>query len=969
VLKLKTLFRQIRRHGKAIVFIDEIDSMGSRRQGDKGFGGMADMNMTLNTLLTEMDGFHGSEMMVIGATNNDAGLDPALMRAGRMDRRIYFQAPDPEERKELFKYYLGKVAVGNDIDFEELAKLTSNYSPAEIASAVNEAALICVRPGGPGKVTMAVLEQALNRASVGLERSLCGSGVEYGTGDAHVRLNDVIGIDEVKQDILEVIDFLKHGDALRKIGAKVPKGVLLIGPPGVGKTMLAKAMANEANVPFFGMSASFFSSKYVGEGADRIRALYSQARKSPAAIIFIDEIDAISGTSNEAGNNRTSELQQLLIELDGFQQSNVITVGATNNETNLDPAFMRSGRFDRKAYVGLPDAEARKKIFVKYLAGIKMKAYPDLEKIGQQSVNFSGADIAACVNEAAIIAVRKGKDHVEESDLEEAIDRLSVTAGHKLNTHGMNLSRVPDLDVKLEDVKGIDEAKAEAAEVVAFLKNAEKIRSTGLKAPKGVLLVGPPGTGKTMLAKAIANEAGVPFFSLSGGDFQSMWAGVGANRIRAVYEQARRGGKPCIVFIDEIDAIGGKRGIDRGGGAVQDSNKTLNQFLVELDGFGKHKVLTIGATNNEDMLDRALLRPGRFDRIIEVPMPRLDGREAMFLHYLKDVEIDATVQPLEIARMTVWRTGADIANIVNEAGLFAIRDGRTKVSQVDLVKAVQRNSFGMSYSRQVLLEDLVATAWHEAGHALVAYYRNKRDRIQIVTVVPSSGALGYVWYVDKNDRDSHKTREECLTRIEIALGSYVAEKIHMGTTEGGVIQDLKNAADMASTMVREFGMGKFKFNTAVAFGGRHQDYISDRDASDETKREIELEIKEIIDQCMKNVEELLHSHRRELELIATGLVEKETLYYRDLVAILEPQRSQSDIDSELAAMGERKLVGRQAYVGINSLILGGGSSTGGNGGGSTGGNGGSSNNQSSNASGRTDGSNDFSPPTDKPSEP
>lgn len=947
-LKMKELFKKLRSHGKAILFIDEIDSIAMRRQQDKGMGGVADMNMTLNTLLTELDGFKASEIILIGATNNDGILDPALMRAGRMDRRIYFQPPDPAERQALFRYYLSKVNADREISFEEIAKLTSNYSPAEIATVVNEAALISQRRGEPGKVTNQVLEKALTRVSVGLERGVMNSNFSMGTVDGKVRLDDVIGIDDVKQDVLEVIDFLKHGDDLRKIGAKVPKGLLLIGPPGVGKTMLAKAMANEANVPFFGISASsLLNVEHLGQTIGAITALYSQARKSPAAIVFIDEIDAMSfnsnGVSSDAGNNRNIALNQLLVELDGFSASNVITIGATNNESSLDPAFMRSGRFDRKAYVGLPDAAARKLIIQKYMSEVKVGADPNLEKLAKLTTNFSGADIAAMVNEAAIIAVRKKRERVEQSDFEEAVDRVSITAGHKLNSHGMNLSRTPDLEVSLEDVKGMEEAKAESYEVVQMLTNLDKIQALGLKTPKGVLLEGPPGTGKTMLAKAIANTAGVPFYALSGADFQSMWAGVGANRVRALYEQARRSGKPAIIFIDEIDAIGGKRGVDLGGGAVQDSNKTLNSLLVEMDGFGKHKVLTIGATNNVTMLDRALLRPGRFDRVIKVPAPDVDGREAILKHYAKSLKLDPRVNLREIARMTVWRTGADLASIINEAGLVAVRNGRAEINHSDLVQAVQRNAFGMSYARNLLIDDIKAVAWHEAGHALVAFLRSKLERIQVVTIVPSTYAAGYMWAVDKEDRFT-KTREDYMVDIEISLGSFVSETMHLGTTTAGVRSDLRSAGSTARSMVRLWGMGGHVFNTIEAWDNNDDEDPNYRyeGPSNESKRELEVATQKILDECMANVRELLGSHKEQLQRLAEALVEKETLYFEDVVKILQPERSEADILRELAELAERKIVGKRPllnmdWVAANGTATGAGGSGSGSGGGMLGG--------------------------------
>ncbi len=919
VFKLKTLFSKLRRHERAILFIDEIESMGSRRKEDRGMGAQSDQNMTLNTLLMEMDGFNTTKLIVIGATNNDAMLDPALMRAGRMDRRIYFQPPSPEERKALFKYYISKVVHDEDrIDYDEVVGLTANYSPAEVASVVNEAALISRRAGGPNMVTTNTLKLALDNVTVGLERTLT-SGVELIAHDATVTLDDVIGIDDVKVDITEIVDFLQRGEELRKIGAKLPKGIMMVGPPGVGKTMLAKAIANAAGVPFYGLSGSYFTSFWAGEGAARIRSLYSQARKSPAAIVFIDEIDAVGGTMTETGNNRTNALNQILVELDGLGRSNVITIGATNNEQSLDPAFMRSGRFDRKLYVGLPDVESRKKIFERYLSKIKLATEPDLERLGKLSFNFSGADIAAACNEAAILAVRKGKKEVDEEELEEACNRVSVTAGHKLNTAGMNLSRVPDLEVRLDDIKGMEEAKHEAHEVVALLKNADLVAKSGLSSPKGILLVGAPGTGKTMLAKAIAHEAGVAFYALSGTDFVQVWVGLGAQRVRSVYEQARRSGKPAIVFIDEIDAIGSKRVEGGFGGGQNEVNRTLNQLLVEMDGFGKHKVLTIGATNNARMLDSALLRPGRFDRQIDVPLPNLEGREGILEHYSKDLEIDSTVSLLEIARMTVFSSGADLKNVVNEAGLIAIRHGRLIINHGDLVQAIQRVNFGVHRSQKVVVKDLWETAYHEAGHAIVAYFRRVMDRIQVVTIVPTSRTLGYMWSVAKDDYFHHSpNKDELMCDIEVSLGGLIAERLTTGKNTAGVSNDLEHVAKTASMMVRNYGMGTYTFNTSYAYGHLGCEGFHEKGSSN-TEHQIEKEIKAVVDECYQNVEALLKAKRKELDLLAAALVDKETLYYGDIVAILEPSKSEQDIAEEIRTLSDRKLVGKKPVINVDIL--------------------------------------------------
>jgi cell division protease FtsH len=376
--------------------------------------------------------------------------------------------------------------------------------------------------------------------------------------------------------------------------------------------------------------------------------------------------------------------------------------------------------------------------------------------------------------------------------------------------------------------------------------------------------------------------------------------------------RARRSGKPAIVFIDEIDALGGKRGEDTGGGAIQDSNKTLNQFLVELDGFGKHKVLTIGATNNPDILDPALLRPGRFDRIIEIPLPNLEGRIEILKKYLGKYKLHEDVNLTEIARMTVFDSGADLANVANEAGLFAIREGRTVIQSEDIFRAIQRVSFGISRSQRILVEELWSTAYHEAGHTIVSYLRNKREYVQVVTIVPTGRALGYMWRIKKDDPFHHSpTKQELMTRIEIALGGYAAEMAYMETTTAGVSSDLQHVSQVASAMVREYGMGSYSLNTNWAFGNSG--------SAEETRALIDKDIQRIVNECLETTRNLIKSKRAELDLIAKALVEKETLYYRDLVAILEPQRSKEDIDQEISEMSERKLVGKPAVINLDLI--------------------------------------------------
>jgi len=300
------------------------------------------------------------------------------------------------------------------------------------------------------------------------------------------------------------------------------------------------------------------------------------------------------------------------------------------------------------------------------------------------------------------------------------------------------------------------------------------------------------------------------------------------------------------------------------------------------------------------LLDPAVLRPGRFDRMIDVPLPDLEGRVGILEHYAKNFKVDPNVNLLDLARITVFSSPATLAKIVNEAGLMAIRDGRTEIKQVDLFCAFERVAAGMAFNRNVIIKELWETAYHEAGHAMVAYYRHKRSRVQVVSVVPRGHTLGITWFPDKDDYHS-RNREEMLSEIEVALGSYVAEKLYMDTTTQGVYGDLQGAGQIARTMVKDLGMGKFKFSIEAAYGDR---------ISSETAREVDLEIKAIIDSCLANVEQLLLAKRKELDEFAKALVENETLYFKDIVKILEPHRNEESVDKEIKELAERKKVGK-----------------------------------------------------------
>ena len=447
-----------------------------------------------------------------------------------------------------------------------------------------------------------------------------------------------------------------------------------------------------------------------------------------------------------------------------------------------------------------------------------------------------------------------------------------------------------DTKITFNDVAGIEEVKEELQDIVEFLKNPQKFTKLGARIPKGILLVGPPGTGKTLLAKAVAGEAGVPFFSISGSDFVEMFVGVGAARVRDLFAQAKTHA-PCIVFIDEIDAVGRQRGAGLGGGH-DEREQTLNQLLVEMDGFDTNEgIVVLAATNRPDILDPALLRPGRFDKQVIVPPPDLNGREAILKLYAKKFKIDESIDFRALAKSTPGFTGADLENMLNEAALIAAKKGKEKVEIDDLEEAKDKIIMGKERKGLVLNEEeRKIIAYHEAGHALVAYYLPDPDPVHKISIIPRGQALGVTQQLPLDDRHIY-TEDYILKKITVLLGGRASEEIVFNKVSSGAQDDLKKATQIARKMVCTWGMSK---KLGPLTFGRSEEHIflgkelfQIKDFSEETARIIDEEIKNIILNCYEKAKTIITQYLNKLHKVAQALLEEETLDAEKFKLLLE----------------------------------------------------------------------------------
>ena len=556
-------------------------------------------------------------------------------------------------------------------------------------------AVVSTRPKGPVKIT--------EKTDIEMKQQAVQ---EIGQGPARVpdvTYEDIGGLDSEIQQVREMIELpLKHPEVFQQLGIDAPSGVLLQGPPGTGKTLLAKAVANESDATFMSINGPEIMSKYYGESEKQLREKFEEAQENSPAIIFIDEIDAIASKRDDTGGEvERRVVAQLLSLMDGLEErENVIVIAATNRVDAVDEALRRGGRFDREIEIGVPNEKGRKEILQIHTRNMPVTEDVDLEELSEMTQGYVGADLEAVAKESAMSVLRR---HIPDIDLNEEIpqevmeklevDREAMMDGiRKVEPSAMREVMVEVPKVEWSDIGGLDATKDKMREMIEWpQKYPERFENLGVESPKGILLYGMPGTGKTLLAKAVANEANANFISINGPEIFSKFVGESESAVREIFKKARQVA-PCILFVDEIDSIAPRRGGNTGSGV---GDRVVNQLLTELDGIeALEGVTVVAATNRPDMIDTAITRPGRIDRSIEVEIPDEEAREKIFEVHTRDMPLAGDVDLAELAGMTDNYVGSDIESVCREAGIEAMRadTDAAEVSTEDFESAVEQVS-------------------------------------------------------------------------------------------------------------------------------------------------------------------------------------------------------------------------------------------------------------------------------------
>lgn len=831
-------------------------------------------------------------VLIIGLTDNLYKIAPDALKLGRFDVTLHVDEPSAIERAEVIKALFSEYNIKKG-DVKEIVSKTEGFSRKDLHNFVNQSLLNA--SSNNQSVTEKDLNTALNEVTQNKDNvemyektSKLDKEFQLITPDEiSTRFSDLAGLEDVKAELKDAVDALHNPEKYEKIGATPPRGILLYGPPGTGKTMMARALAGESQVNFINASGSAFVEEWVGTGAMRIRNLFNMARRNAPCIIFIDEFDALAvqrakDSGGGGSNERNQTVNQLLVEMDNLDKSrnaNIFVIGATNNISAIDKAVLRPGRLDRKIFFRLPNETERKKLIENLLTSKKMKASFDAAKLASETKGYSPAELNNLINQAILTAAKAGKESITEQDIASVQDKVSEEM-MMIAKQGMDLDldiyRPNQLKSSFKSIAGMDDVKKELSQMITFLKTPEKAKEMGINLPKGWILHGPPGTGKTSLARAVAGESGVTFISTTGSAFVQQWVGLGASRVRELFEVARQHA-PAIVFIDEIDAVAAKR---TGDSSNSEYAQTTNQLLTELDNVNKDRnagIVVIGATNRLDKLDEAVLRPGRLGKSVYVRLPNLSEREQIFKLYLAKIKTTGDVDAKKLAGTTGGFSGADIENLVSEAAIIAYGNNKDKVGMTDFENAKDIILLGRETKGNVLPEEQKNTAYHEAGHALVGIYsKHYPFKFYKITIGVRDETLGVTFFEENVELHAY-SREALIDLIATKLGGKIAEEMIFGKNNftTGPSSDLKSATQLAQEMVKKYGMGKD--DTYVAY-----EYL------DSTSNELVNEqINGIINEAALRAQKILTEHRGKLDALAKALLEKETLSHDEVMKVIK----------------------------------------------------------------------------------